>query len=420
MRTADLGLARRALLPADAAAAHRDPRPVRRAAHAAAALGALGWLASALVMYHWGRGWSLDLRVYLGAGHALLSGQPVYALHFTSRHLFFSYPPFALAVLSPLSLLPTGTAEVLWWLVDALALTATLRIALDGSRLERRTKWELAVAIGGLAAVALEPVRSGIDYGQVNVVLMCMVVADVLAVRGRPRGVLVGVAAAIKLTPLYFLVYFLVARDSRALRNALCSFVVCTGASWLLWPSDSSRYFLHDLRNPGQYGGLGSYSNQAWAGILHRPPFAGMPGSTAVWLALCVATTALVAWLAARVVARSPLQAVVVVALGSLLVSPLSWSHHWCWLVLLPLTAWQLRGRRSLLALQALVLAGAALAPYLLFRHGASRQVADDALVVVVATMLVGWALAERRGPQDRGAAPSGRVRPLTAAGTTL
>src|SRR6516162_9392936 len=102
-----------------------------RLAHAALALGVVGWLASALALLVWGRGWNLDLRVYLAAGHALLQGSPVYALRFTERSLPFSYPPFALAALSPLSLLPQGLVEVLWWVLNAVALTATVWCGLD-------------------------------------------------------------------------------------------------------------------------------------------------------------------------------------------------------------------------------------------------------------------------------------------------
>ena len=368
-----------------------------RLAHAALALGVVGWLASALALLVWGRGWNLDLRVYLAAGHALLQGSPVYALRFTERSLPFSYPPFALAALSPLSLLPQGLVEVLWWVLNAVALTATVWCGLDELELERVARLELAVGVGGVAALVLEPVRNGVDYGQINVVLMLLVVADLLVVRGRARGLLVGVASAVKLTPLYFVLYFVVARERRALATAVGSFAALTGLSWLLLPHESARYFLHELRKPDQFGGLNSVSNQAWSGILHRAPFAHVPVATLLWLVLSAATTVLAIWLATLVVQRSRLQATVVLALAGLLVSPLSWSHHWCWLVLLPITAWQLRAHRSLLVLQVAILACAALGPYEWFRHGASRSVASSLLCLLVAALLVWWLVVERR-----------------------
>lgn len=359
------------------------------------AAGVAGFLASAIVMLVAGRGWSLDLRVYLAAGRAFLDGRAVYELRFTSSRLPFSYPPFALAALSPLSLLPTGFVEVLWWLVDAGALVSTLWIATRELAIDRRARLAVVVGIAGLSLVALEPVRSNTDYAQINVLLMAMVVADALAVRGRGRGLLVGIASAVKLTPLYFVVLFAVGGDRRAVRNAIGTFAILTGVTWLFMPAASDRYFLHELRDPNQFGGLGAVSNQSLAGILHRSPFDGFGGVDVLWLGLCLATTVVVVVLARRLAARSALQALVVVGIGALLVSPLSWSHHWCWLVLVPITAWQLRGHRAIVALQITLLVVAAIAPYWLFRHGASRSIASCLLVVVALALLVTWLAVE-------------------------
>jgi alpha-1,2-mannosyltransferase len=363
----------------------------RRWLWAAALAGVVGWVANAVMLCVFGRGWDLDLRVYLGGGHALLSGADAYVEHFTPLHLPFSYPPFALIVMSPLSLLPTGVVEVLWWCLGALALTASIKITLRAAGAERFTQWTLALGIGGVAAIAAEPVRGGIDLGQINVELMLMVIADLLVVRGRGRGLLVGIAGAIKLTPLYFVLYFAITRDWRALRNSLAAFAILTGGSSLLLPHESSLYFFHELRMPGKFGGLGSVSNQAWAGVFHRTPFLGMPGSSALLVVLCLATTGLVIWVAVLVVERSPVQAMVVIGIGALLVSPISWSHHWCWLVLFPVTAWQLRRDRALLTINLIVLACATLGVYSFFRHGPSRSIASALLVVLAASSLVIW-----------------------------
>ena len=65
------------------------------------------------------------------------------------------------------------------------------------------------------AALFLEPVRNTLNYGQVNVALMALVAADCLAAAPRwPRGALVGLAAAVKLTPAAFVLFFLLRRDS--------------------------------------------------------------------------------------------------------------------------------------------------------------------------------------------------------------
>jgi alpha-1,2-mannosyltransferase len=389
-----------------ATAGSLDTPVARRLLRAAPLVGCLAWTLDAVVMAVWGRGWSLDLRVYLLAGRAFLRGAPVYPAFFTAQHLPFTYPPFALVVLSPLSRLPIPATEVLWWVLDAVALTATVAIALRRSvALRTADRWWLAAAIAGVAALCLEPVRANTDYGQINVVLMLMVVADLLAVRGRRRGLLVGFGAALKLTPLFFVLYFVVDRDRRALGNALGSFLCVTGLTWLLLPGDSTHYFVHELLHPSRFGRAGSIGNEALSGIFHRTPFASAAASTALWLAASLVVTVVVCYLAQLVIGQSPVQAVVAVGLGALLVSPLSWSHHWCWLVLLPIVAWERRGSVAMLALCALVTLDAIVAPYAYFHRGASRAIGSCTLVVVTLALLAVWlveARATRRAPPAR------------------
>src|SRR6185369_14582877 len=88
----------------------------------------------------------------------------------------------------------------------------------------RRT-WP-AMAIVALAAVYLEPVRANFDFGQINVVLMTLVLADTVPRRTPwPRGLLLGLAIALKLTPAVFLLYFALRRDGRAALVSVASFV---------------------------------------------------------------------------------------------------------------------------------------------------------------------------------------------------
>jgi len=372
-------------------------RRAQRLLRAAPAVGVVAWAIDAVVMLVWGRGWSLDLRVYLLAGRAFLHGSPVYSAFFTTQHLPFTYPPFGLVVLSPLSVLPIPVTEVLWWVLDAVALTATVFLALPrAASLRTRDRWWLAFAIAGVAALVLEPVRANADYGQVNVILMFMVVADLVAVRGRWRGLLIGVAAAIKLTPLYFVLYFFVDRDRRALGTALGSALALTGLAWLVLPGDSTHYFVHELLHPNRFGRAGSIGNEALSGVFHRTPFTSPALSTALWLAASLAVTVVVVDVARLVIGESPLQAVVAIGLGALLVSPLSWSHHWCWLVLLPLVAWERRRSTPFVVLSAVVLLDAIVAPYADFHRGASRSIGPSTLVVVTCALLVWWLVEAR------------------------
>src|SRR5262249_8401015 len=135
-------------------------------------------------------------------------------------------------------------------------------------RLDHRLKWTFGPA-AAVVALVLEPVLSTFDFGQVNLALTALVVMDCLAVR-RFRGVLVGLAAAIKLAPAVFVVYFLVKRDGRGWAASAASFVGFAMLGFLLAPNDSRKYWFGVVLDPSRIGGLAYMDNQSIRGVLHR------------------------------------------------------------------------------------------------------------------------------------------------------
>jgi alpha-1,2-mannosyltransferase len=219
-------------------------------------------------------------------------------------------------------------------------------------------------------ALFLEPVWNTLAYGQINVALMAMVSLDCMTERPRwPRGMLVGLAAAVKLTPAAFVLFFLLQRDCRAARTAALSFLAATGAGFLLaWP-DSVRYWTSIVFQAGRLGNTAYAGNQSIQGVLAR---AGADprtlAGTAVWLALSAAVL-VVACRGMRhaFAAGENAWALALNAFAALLISPVSWSHHWVWCVpaILTLAILGVRQRARL----PLVIAAAGLAVF-----GASPQ----------------------------------------------
>jgi alpha-1,2-mannosyltransferase len=357
------------------------------------------WLVSAATMFHFGASWHLDLRVYRGAGHALFHGGSPFTVDFTASLLPFTYTPFALLVLSPLAFGSLGLVETLWWLISAASfISATFLVMKTVPTVPTRRAWAVAGLLCGVASLALEPARSNFDYGQINLILMVMIVADLTWVRAPWRGVLVGLASAIKLTPLVFLFYFLAAKEWRSLLRGVGVFIGATAVSWAILPSDSTRYWFHQVSDARRTGALGVVSNQSWNGMVHRAPFHGGHLGTAVWLVLASATLAcglvLTRWLVQQV---RTAEAVMVLALTELLTSPVSWTHHWSWLVLVPIVAARLWSVHRAVAIALLVLLGlAVLAPYLWIDVVPLSYLASNALVVGGAVVLVMWVVAER------------------------
>ena len=280
----------------------------------------------------------LDLRVYLTGGAVWLSGGELYAPSFPGpAGLPFTYPPLAAAMFGALTWLPFPVVALLWTAGGIALFTAACHVAAQHS------ESSVPKAGFGLAALCLllEPMRGTLDLGQVNLVLLGLVALDCLLPRTPwPRGLLIGIAAAIKLTPAIFVLFFLLRRRWRPALTAAVTFVACGALGWLLAPRDSQRFWFDAMLDPKRVGGLAYSANQSLRGLLFR---IGVDESA--WLVLCLAVLALTVLLVPRI--RNELAAVVAVAAAGLLVSPVSWSHHWVWITPALLL---LRGRTRLAA----------------------------------------------------------------------
>jgi alpha-1,2-mannosyltransferase len=288
----------------------------------------------------------IDADVYRMGGQAWLQGRPLYAdgavFHTQAGiDLPFTYPPLAAIAFSPLALVPLQAAAVAINAVTSVLLLVSIWIVL--TRMEVAEHWNVGgpawVRRGWLAAGAvavgmryLEPIQANFSFGQINVVLMTLVIADCVPRRTPwPRGVLVGLAIALKLTPAVFLLYFLLRRDIRAVLVAMGSFMAATALGFALAWKDSCEYWMVTVRHTDRIGDATLNTNQNAAGALSR---LGLGEGThfVVWTAACFAVLGLTVWAARRVLAAGETTlALVCVALFGLVVSPVSWSHHWVW-----------------------------------------------------------------------------------------
>lgn len=283
--------------------------------------------------FHRITGGFIDLQVYRLGIEALRDGADMYGqLPQTTIGigLPFIYPPFAALVLSPFALLPWDAAAFAFFISSTLALAVTLYLV-------ARRRWPeqgglrltlLATSCATPLAMLLEPVRSTLDFGQVNLLLMVLVAADCLTEKPKwRRGMLVGLAAAIKLTPAAFVLYFLVRRDYRAAATAAITGAVATALSFAILPKESVNYWFGGLGNVSGLSGSSFHTNQSIQAVLARFGVE-KPLFTVLWLLLSAVLLVLVV-AAMRQAAREPALALSINAVFTLLVSPISWSHHW-------------------------------------------------------------------------------------------
>jgi alpha-1,2-mannosyltransferase len=323
-----------------------------------AALVALDAVAAAVFYDHHGRGglapshkqW-LDLAVYRNAAGAFIHGGTLYgALHCEAPHvcLPFTYPPVAAALFSPLWAVSLGVAGIVMLATTLALVAATLSIVVHALGVGPwRLCWALALAAAPLT-LFLQPVRSTLAFGQINVVMMALVVADcLLAAPRRPRGVLVGLAAAVKLTPMAFVLFFLVRGDRRAAGNAVTAFAGATLVGFVVAPAGSWRYWSADVLKLRE-GAPWFPTNQSILGVLSRLGWAERGHGGLVWLIVAAAVGALtVVAMRRSLTAGCVPWALTCNAIGALLVAPIAWTHHWVWMVpaiaILALRGWQAR-----------------------------------------------------------------------------
>lgn len=389
-------MAREAAAPSVARVDPRDRRLV-----AALAVG-VGLLCGVLA---WRWDWFIDLRVYELGASSLFGGE-LYDARFRVADLPFTYPPFAALLLLPLAVLPIWLGAALWSLACVVVLAWIVDATMRACGVVPRA---LAVPLLVVAALLTEPVWSTFSFGQVNLFLAAAVLADVLRPERRHAGWLVGIAAGIKLTPLFFVGFLVMAGQRRAAGTAAASFGATVLVGAVAAPRDSWAYWTEILYDPGRVGGVEYAGNQSLLGLLSR--VLGHEAPTSLWLGVAGATAVLALW-SARLLWRSgspsarPLAACVA-ALGMLLASPISWDHHWVWLVPLVIALWWsgLPGARPVAAVVAAVATSRSIwwAPFRDGREygwGLAESLAGNAYVLTALALLLvtaWWGASSRR-----------------------
>ncbi|MGK2880982.1 MAG: glycosyltransferase 87 family protein [Mycobacterium sp.] len=354
----------------------------------------------------------VDADVYRQGAQTWLDGRQLYGAvefrtAFPDYRLPFTYPPLSAIVFAPMTWTSLHAASTILTVVSAALLVASTAIVLAVLGVWRTARpaygprW---MRIGCLAAAVvaavlwldLEPVSHNFACGQINIVLMTLVLLDCLPRRGIerfvPRGILIAIAIAIKLTPAVFLLYFVLRRDLRAVMTAVATFAGLVAFGFALAPRDSWEYWTDTVRRTDRIGKVARESNQSLAGMLARLGLTDWQHML-LWVIACLVALALMVW-AARWQLRDgddgPLLALMCVAVLSLLVSPMTWSHHWVWSVPIIVAAVVTGVRRRSVAL--LVVAAAGLA--VLRWKPSDKVINGDLTRQVLGSAYVWWGLA--------------------------
>jgi alpha-1,2-mannosyltransferase len=263
-----------------------------------------------------------DARVYYGAiNYWFDDGGMVYDFLRLNSPYGFTYPPFAGLLMSPMAVLPFPVVLVVTTVATVAATALVVRWLLP------RKHFAVAVCL----ALCFEPVRETITLGQVNMLLLVLVAADLLFGLSQGRrwaGVGIGLATAIKLTPGVFIVYLLVTRRWRAAFTAMGTATAATLVAAAIFPDQSREFWTSALWDTDRVGDLSYVSNQSLRGFVARLPFDGV--ATYLWMVLIVIALAVWVW---RVRRADVVGGLALTGVLSCLISPVSWVHHCVWLL---------------------------------------------------------------------------------------
>jgi alpha-1,2-mannosyltransferase len=380
------------------------------------ALGAVLGLQVAVVLYVTLTHEPIDLHMYLWGGQVVGHGDQLYLAQ--EQGHWFTNTPFAALLFAPLARMPDVLVLVLWDLGSigacALAGAASLRLA-EIPVTPRR------VLLLTILALLLEPVWHTLFSGQINLFLLAVILVDLHRVAtGRLGGVGIGLVTAVKLTPAIFIVLLLLARRTRSALVATGAFLVFSIVGFIGTPDAARRYWSGVFMDTHRLGAPG-VGNQSPFGLLLRVSGIGRNPEYEVgpWYLFLPLVIGLVGLGVAVVHARYGdwLAAASVTAVTGLLVSPISWTHHWVWVIPVLVLLWRSGhvGRRLAVGTAVLFL----LTPlWWTPQHGVSSMYGWNGVVTVAANSYLiagtGFLLYQARRARHRVAAdasPTGPVR---------
>lgn len=301
-----------------------------------------------------------DLAVYRGAIDQWLGGGGLYdfRLDHPAREggFPFTYPPFAAIVMVPLVWIPTELADNLWTF-GSLVLTVTMAAFVVWRAPRTPATWlgpsprtTTLVSFTAAAVILLLLTFPGVHnlvLGQISFLIAALMLIDVGGgVPARFRGALVGIAGALKLTPLMAVPYFAVTRQWRAMLMAVGVFGAATVAALIIYPTGSIEYWTRSLLETSRVGDPATVQNKSILGLLSRWD-GPVTGSTVLWVLLVVAVVGMALWHARRQYLHGDqVAAALIVGCAAVAASPVSWPHHQVWIILV--AVWLLLRRRPL------------------------------------------------------------------------
>ncbi|MET8354418.1 glycosyltransferase 87 family protein [Micromonospora sp. NPDC005206] len=280
-----------------------------------------------------------DLKIYMSAMDWWTAGNPLYDYVQPDRvqgELYFTYPPFGALLLWPFGLIRLGVTVAIFTVLTVLAVVVTTRWLVLPVIARHNLPRTFTLTVAVLLVLAVESTRETITFGQINMLLVVLILADLLFAVPQARrwaGVGIGLATALKLFPGIFIVYLLATRRWRAAVVASATAAAATLLAAAVAPGDSWRFWTQELWDNDRVGRTDYVGNQSLFGLLSRFTAPEKPDRL-LWLLVVAVVAGYGLWRAARAArAGDRLTGLTLTGLVGALVSPITWTHHIYWFV---------------------------------------------------------------------------------------
>jgi alpha-1,2-mannosyltransferase len=260
---------------------------------------------------------------------------PLYDWPQNNEALKFTYTPFAALFFAAVSVVPWSILPRLSQVVNLVALVAATWCTMGALGYRDRRVRAGGALLGAAAGLLTEPVFRTMYLGQINLLLMVVIIWDLRQPDSRPwKGIATGLTAGVKLVPLIFIPYLLLTRKFRQAALASASFIATLVLGFVVLPSDSRHFWLNGLFiQDGRTGFVGWGGNQSMRAIATR--LAGSINAATVPWVVGVLLVTILGLICAAMLDRAghTMLGLLTAALVGLLDSPISWDHHWVWVV---------------------------------------------------------------------------------------
>lgn len=245
----------------------------------------------------------------------------------------FTYPTFAAIVFLPMALFP-------YWVSVTLTMVASIVVTFFVSKdLARRINSRWPQSSSYLTSLTLTslilvsgPFRDTIWFGQINILILgACYLTFVHCKTMTPFVIAVGICAGIKLTPIALLILPLAMRKFKPVVIGVLTFFGTQLIGLVIQRKNTLDYWFDVIQDPSRVGNVGYIDNVSLQGVLER-----LGAGSLVWLVIAMAVG--ISFIALLWKLHGTVDPVVLLGIAAacpLLVSPVSWSHHWVWWPLL-------------------------------------------------------------------------------------